>query len=94
MDRRTFIRACTGSLATAAVAGSVIERLASAGDLVSYAKSRLVDGDGNPIKTSALSTTEAYFFPYPIKSAPALLIKLGSAADPTDLKTEAGEAYT
>lgn len=94
MDRRTFIRACTGSLATAAVAGSVIERLASAGDLVSYAQSRLVDADGNPIKASALSKAEAYFFPYPIKSTPALLIKLGSAANPTDLKTEAGEAYT
>ena len=54
MDRRTFIRTCTGTVATAAVSGSLIERLASAGDLVSYTKSRLVDADGTPIKASAL----------------------------------------
>jgi arsenite oxidase small subunit len=94
MDRRTFIRTCMGTVATAAVSGSMIEQLARAGDLVSYTKSRLVDADGKPIKASALSTTEAYFFPYPLKSTPALLIRLGSAANPTDLKTESGEAYT
>lgn len=94
MDRRTFIRTCTGTVATAAVAGTLIERLASAGDLVSYTKSRLVDADGKPIKASALSTAEAYFFHYPMKSAPCLLIKLGSAAGPADLKTQSGEAYT
>jgi arsenite oxidase small subunit len=94
MDRRTFIRTCTGTVASAAVAGTLIERLASAGDLVTYTKSRLVDADGKPIKASTLSTAEAYFFNYPIKSAPCLLIKLGSAAGPVDLKTQAGEAYT
>lgn len=93
MDRRAFIRTCTGTVATAVAAGPLIERLASAGDLVSYTKSRLVDADGKPIKASALSTAEAYFLHYPMKSTPCLLIKLGSAANPTDLKTEAGEAY-
>lgn len=93
MDRRTFIRTCTSTVATAAVAGTLIERLASAGELVSYTKSRLVDADGKPIKASELSTAEAYFFNYPMKSTPCLLIKLGSAASPTDLKTQAGEAY-
>ena len=93
MDRRAFIRACAGTVATAAVSGSVIERLASAGELVSYTKSRLMDADGKPIKASALSTAEAYLFNYPMKSTPCLLIKLDRAANPTDLKTEAGEAY-
>src|SRR6202142_486670 len=93
MDRRTFIRTCTGTVATAAVAGTLVERLARAGDLVSYTKSRLVDTEGLPIKASALSTAEAYLFHYPMKSTPCLLIKLGNAANPVDLKTEAGEAY-
>jgi arsenite oxidase small subunit len=93
MDRRSFIRICTGTLATAAVSGSLIEQLARAGDLVSYTKTRLVDSNGTPIKASALGTAEAYFFHYPIKSAPGLLIKLGSAASPTDLKTQSGDSY-
>jgi arsenite oxidase small subunit len=94
MDRRTFLSTCTGTLATAAVAGSVIEPRARAGDLVSYTKARLVNTDGNPIKASSLSTAEAYFFPYPIKSAPCLLIKLGSEAKPIELNTQAGDTYT
>jgi arsenite oxidase small subunit len=94
MDRRTFIKTCTSTVAGAAVAGTLIERLALAGDLVSYTKSRLVDADGKPLKASTLSTAEAYFFDYPIKSAPCLLIKLGSEAGPTDLKTQSGESYT
>lgn len=93
MDRRSFIRTCTGTLATATASGSLIDRLASAGDLVSYTRTRLVDLDGKPIKASALSTAEAYFFHYPIKSAPGLLIKLGSAAVSTDLKSQSGDAY-
>ena len=94
MDRRTFIRTCAGSAALATVAGTLAERLANAGDLMTYTKSRLVDADGKPIKASTLSTAEAYFFNYPIKSAPCLLIKLGTAAGPTDLKTQAGDAYS
>jgi arsenite oxidase small subunit len=76
------------------VAGTLAERLAYAGELVKYTKSRLVDADGKPIKASSLSTAEAYFFNYPMKSTPCLLIKLGSAAGPTDLKTQGGEAYS
>jgi arsenite oxidase small subunit len=94
MDRRTFIRTCAGTVAGAAMVGTLTERLAMAGDLVSYTKSRLVGADGQPIKASALGTAEAYFFNYPMKSAPSLLIKLGAPADPTDLKTAAGEAYS
>ncbi len=94
MDRRSFIRTCTGTIAGAAVAGNLIERLANAGDLMTYTKSHLVDADGKPLKASTLTTAEAYFFNYPMKSAPCLLIKLGSAAGPTDLKTQAGEAYS
>jgi arsenite oxidase small subunit len=93
VDRRTFMRACTGAAATAALAGTLIERLAGAADLVSYTKSRLVDADGKPIKASTLGTAEAYVFHYPMKCTPCLLIKLGIAANPADLKTEAGEAY-
>ncbi len=92
MDRRTFIHTCTGTVAVAA-AGTLFERLASAGDLVSYPRSHLVDADGKLIKASTLTTSEAYFFHYPFQSAPCLLIKLGSVAKPIDLKTAAGEAY-
>jgi arsenite oxidase small subunit len=94
MDRRGFIKTCTSTIAGAAVAGTLVERLAMAGDLVTYTKSHLVDADGKPIKASTLSTAEAYFFDYPMKSTPCLLIKLGAAAGPTDLKTHAGQAYT
>ncbi|MGO9445677.1 MAG: Rieske 2Fe-2S domain-containing protein [Thiobacillaceae bacterium] len=94
LDRRTFIRTCAGTVAGAAVIGTLTERLAMAGDLVTYTKSRLVGADGQPLKASALSTAEAYFFDYPMKSLPCLLIRLGTAADPTDLKTAAGDAYS
>jgi arsenite oxidase small subunit len=94
MDRRAFIKTCTSTVAGAAVSGTLVERLARAGDLVTYTKSHLVDADGKPIKVSALGTTEAYFFSYPLKSTPCFLIKLSSAAGPVDLKTQAGQAYT
>lgn len=93
MDRRSFIRTCAGTAALATAAGTLAERLANAGDLVAYTKSRLVDADGKPIKASALSMAEAYFFNYPLKSTPCLLIKLGAEAGSTDLKTQAGDTY-
>lgn len=93
MNRRTFIRACAGSVACSAMSGVLPERLARANDLVSYRKSRLVDADGTPIKTSKLTGEEAYVFHYPMRSTPCFLIKLSGEANAAKLKTQYGQAY-
>lgn len=93
MDRRTFMRTCAGTVACSAVAGTLVERLAGAGELVTYQKSRLVDASGQPLKASELSTSEAYVFNYPMKGTPCFLIRLGSEARPAELKPKAGQPY-
>jgi hypothetical protein len=62
MNRRTFIRTCAGAVACSAAAGTLSERLANAGELVSFQRSRLVDAGGQPLKASEISKEEAYVF--------------------------------
>jgi arsenite oxidase small subunit len=93
MDRRSFIKVC-GASAVAIAAGSQTQ-LVYSGTAKDYAKVKLVDENGNPLKASSLSQSEAYVFGYPYAGTPCFLISLPKAAPAgASLKTEAGEEYS
>jgi arsenite oxidase small subunit len=78
MDRRDFIKVCGASAVAIAAGGQ--GRLVYA-DMKDFAKVKLVDADGKPIKASSLSKDEAYIFMYPYASTPCFLINLPGAAE-------------
>jgi len=93
MDRRNFIKVCSAS--AAAIAAGAQSRLVYSGTAKDYAKVKLVDVDGQPLKASSLSQKEAYVFNYPYAGTPCFLISLPAAAPAgAALKTEAGEEYS
>ena len=77
MDRRRFIKLCGTTAALAGLQGARITQ-ADAAELKTYARVKLVDDKGAPLKASALSTAEAYIFHYPFKGTPCFLINLGA----------------
>jgi Rieske Fe-S protein len=92
MDRRNFIKVC-GASAAAIAAGTQV-RLAYSGTAKDFARVKLVDADGQPLKATSLNKTEAYVFGYPFAGTPCFLISLPKAASAgASLKTEAGEEY-
>jgi Rieske Fe-S protein len=78
MQRRDFVRAC----AVAGLAGAVPELLGQAlaqGDARPhfYARARLVDEGGQPIKSKALPVGRNLIFQYPFAGTPCFLLNLG-----------------
>ena len=93
MDRRSFIKVC-GASAAAIVAGTQVQ-LVYSGTPKDFARVKLVDADGKPLKASSLSQAEAYVFGYPFAGTPSFLISLPAAAPAgASLKTSAGEEYS
>jgi Rieske Fe-S protein len=87
MDRRRFVKLCTGSAAWLA-AGM---RDARAGSYTDFPKVRLTDAQGAPLKAAALANDEAYVFHFPFRSLPCFLINLGKpASGPQELTSESG----
>lgn len=92
MDRRNFIKVCGAS--AAALAAGAHTQLVYSGTAKDFARVKLVDTNGKPLKAASLSKDEAYVFGYPYAGTPAFLIALPAAAPATtSLKTEAGEEY-
>jgi Rieske Fe-S protein len=77
MDRRRFIKLCGTTAALAGIQGLQVGQ-ANAAEMQKFNRVKLVDDKGAPLKTSSLSTTEAYIFTYPFKGTPCFLINLGS----------------
>jgi arsenite oxidase small subunit len=77
MDRRRFIKLCGTTAALAGLQGARVDTVCAA-ELKTYARVKLVDDKGAPLKAAALSTAEAYIFHYPFKGTPCFLINLGA----------------
>jgi arsenite oxidase small subunit len=93
MDRRNFIKVCGAG--AAALAAGVHTQLVYAGSVKDFARVKLVDADGKPLKAASLGKEEAYVFGYPYAGTPAFLIALPAAAPAgATLKTESGEEYS
>jgi arsenite oxidase small subunit len=93
MDRRDFMKICSAG-AVAVAAGSRSPMVYS-GPAKDFAKVKLVDENGQPLKAASLGQKEAYVFNYPYAGIPCFLISLPDAAPAGEaLKTSAGEDYS
>jgi len=89
MERRTFLGACTilagAGLAQATATPDVPPRL--------YARVRLVDEHGAPLRARALALHTNYVFQYPYASTPCFLLRLDAAQPTAALRQRDGSAY-
>lgn len=91
MKRRDFVRVCAASAAGAALSDPAS---ATGLDARTYARAKLVDDKGRPIRVDALKVGTNYVFDYPYSSTPCFLLRLDRpAAAAIDLKTETGQPY-
>jgi len=95
VERRRFISGCALAGGTAAVAPLAQWSAAWAqGTARAYARSRLVDVNGRPIRVAALEAETNYVFLYPFASTPCLLLKLRRAVtSAASLKRDDGTTY-
>ena len=90
MERRTFLGACAllsgAALAPGAGAADAPPRL--------YARTRLVDAQGAPLRATAIARDVNYVFQYPYAATPCFLLRLGAPVAPAAaLKRQDGTAY-
>ena len=90
MERRTFLGACAllsgAALAPGAGAADAPPRL--------YARTRLVDAQGAPLRAAAIARDVNYVFQYPYAATPCFLLRLGAPVAPAAaLKRQDGTAY-
>ncbi len=92
MKRRSFVGSCA-LLGGAASLGCMQGAFANTPPRL-YARTRLVDAQGQPIRAGALAAETNYVFHYPYASTPCFLLRLPRvAAGAVNLKREDGAAY-
>ena len=84
MDRRSFIESCTAGAACLSAAAAVPVFAADARPK-SYARSLLVNEQGDPLRARDLKAQSNYVFHYPFEATPVFLLDLGKAAPPRSL---------
>jgi len=90
MDRRGFVKLCSGSAAGLSLADWT--HRAAAADFEAAPPARLVGGDGVPLKAADIPAGEALVFAYPMAGVPCFLINLGDrAAHPASMRNEDGD---
>ena len=89
MERRGFIKFCAAS---AAALGA--PAVAADARVHFYAKAKLVDEKGLPLRAAAVPANRNFIFHYPFAATPCFLLNLGRPAKAgAKLKTVAGEPY-
>lgn len=88
MERRGFIKFCAASVAALGAA-----EVAADARVQLYAKARLVDEEGAPLRASAIPRDRNFIFHYPYAATPCFLLNLSKAVRPAQLKTGSGEPY-
>src|SRR5262245_9992152 len=88
MERRGFIKLCA-----ATAAGLGVPAVAADARFRPYAKAKLIDEKGVPPRVGAIAPNRNLIFHYQYAATPCFRLTLGSAVKPTQLKTEAGQAY-
>lgn len=95
MKRRGFLESCAvlGGVAGLGPLGGLPEAWAQARPRL-YARVRLVDVHGRPLKLASLAPETNYVFKYPYESTPCLLLKLARPVTvPAALRREDGVEY-
>jgi Rieske Fe-S protein len=88
MERRGFIKFCAASAAALGAPEVAADARAQL-----YARARLVDEKGAPLRASAIPANRNLIFHYPYAATPCFLLNLGKPVKPAQLKTQAGETY-
>jgi Rieske Fe-S protein len=88
MERRGFIKFCAASVAALGSAGTAADARAQF-----YARARLIDEKGAPLRATAIPANRNLIFHYPFAATPCFLLNLGKAVKPAQLKTVSGEPY-
>jgi Rieske Fe-S protein len=89
MKRREFVGMCSAAAACAALPAVPAERNARL-----FARARLVNERGEPIRAAALTQDVTYVFDYPFVATPCFLIRLDRPTPPAvELRMESGQAY-
>jgi Rieske Fe-S protein len=92
LKRRDFIGSCALLPGIASLAQA--QSAPDTAPVRRYARSRLVDEHGAPIRVSALVAETNYVFHYPFASTPCFLLRLADPVPPaTSLRLERGGAY-
>jgi Rieske Fe-S protein len=93
MQRRQFVQFCAAS-AAALVDHRVDAAVSSDGQPRLYAKARLIDETGAPLRAKAIPANRNLIFHYPYASTPCFLLNLGRPAQaPARLKTADEKVY-
>lgn len=91
MERRDFMQICAAS---ALGLGTAQSFAAADAQPRQYARTRLSDESGQPLRASSLAAGENYVFHYPFEGTPCFLINLGKATQRNvPLKTGNGANY-
>jgi arsenite oxidase small subunit len=88
MERRGFIKFCAASVAALGAPEVGADARAQF-----YAKARLVDEKGAPLRASAIPVDRNLIFHYPFAATPCFLLNLGKPVKPAQLKTVSGDQY-
>jgi arsenite oxidase small subunit len=93
MERRTFVKLCTG--AAAVLAADPRRLLAQESTMRAYQRVKLEDGSGEALSLKTLDKDVSYIFAYPYKGTPCVLLNLGKPLQGgAELKTAQGQIYT
>lgn len=89
MERRDFLRLCT-----AAAAASSAPAAGAGAEPRRYARVKLVDSGGRPLRAKALPAHRNFIFHYPYATTPCFLLNLGKPAKPAArLRTAQKQEY-
>ncbi len=88
MNRRNFIRLCSSG---AGIALSGETALAATVTAKNYARARLLDTNGRPLRASQVLARRNYVFFYPFLGTPCFLINLGRPAPALKVAGDTGE---
>jgi Rieske Fe-S protein len=93
MERRTFVKLCTG--AAAVLVADPRRLLAQESTMRAYQRVKLEDGSGEALSLKTLDKDVSYIFAYPYEGTPCVLLNLGEPLQGgAELKTAQGQTYT
>jgi len=79
VKRRAFLGSCS---LLAGIAPLACAQSAASSEVRSYARTRLVDIHGSPIRYAAIEGETNYVFQYPFAATPCFLLRLAAAVKP------------
>ena len=94
MQRREFIRFCAAGAAAGTAPAAAIAAAAADATPHFYARAKLLDASGSPLRAAAIPAHRNLIFHYPYETTPCFLLNLGKPANaPARLATADKQSY-